>query len=114
MQVGESEACEFFGIACSGVPSPLQVPLKEAAAAVPSIDVRASRPVHRPDRLCRPSHRHVVDHPRAPAFNRCQLSAMGKVSDFAQRPEGTESTVEVRTPSAARARGLHGGADGLS
>lgn len=108
MQVGESEAGKFFGIALSLFPSPMQATLKEAAAAVLNVDLRVRRMVHRPSRLCRPSHHDFVDHSRAPTIetSRCQLSAIRKVSVFPRVSEvPTENrTGGVRAPSPAPVR----------
>ncbi|MGY3574560.1 hypothetical protein ACVMB1_001764 [Bradyrhizobium sp. USDA 4504] len=67
VQVGYPEAGEIFGIALSLFPSPVQIALEQAAAAVVNVNVRVRRPVHDPGRLCRPSHRDFVDHPHAPS-----------------------------------------------
>ncbi|RXT48840.1 hypothetical protein B5V03_13180 [Bradyrhizobium betae] len=67
VQIGQSEACEFFGIAFSLFPSPLQVTLEQAATAVGLINARTRRPEDRPCCVCGPSHRNLVHHSLAPA-----------------------------------------------
>src|SRR3569832_2183732 len=62
VQVGYPEAGEFFGNALSLFPSPVQMALEQAAAAILNADVRVCRPVHGPGRLRRPSHSDFVDH----------------------------------------------------
>lgn len=64
-QVRYAEAGEFFGIAFSRFTPPVQIALQQAAAAVLCIDVGMRRPLHRPGCLCRPSHRHFVNHSRS-------------------------------------------------
>jgi hypothetical protein len=62
VQVGKSEDCEFFGIAFSLFPSPLQVTLKQAAAVVGRINAKTRRPEDRPRHVRGPSDRNLVHH----------------------------------------------------
>jgi hypothetical protein len=64
LKVSQAESREFFGIAHTRFPSPLQMTLQQAAAGVGSIDIAMLRPVERPDRKYRRAQRDVIDHVR--------------------------------------------------
>lgn len=112
LQVGYSEACELFAIACARFRPAVEVTLQQAAPAVVRIDLGVPRPIHRPGGLRGVlqddfvDHTHSLQRPNPVAANSRRSGTFPDFPDSRRREEAQDALTCARVRAAPALQAL--------